>query len=141
VAGLLAVSIAGCVEKRGTDNWTTPQRFLVDLRRFVGRGAGMQKVTKTRIYTVPVLTHALDILEYLRERNIPLRLNEISDATGVSLTTTYRILQTLVRREYVTHDPEGRFRIQIPLAKSIDSPQLESGLGVDDQKIRSTDLK
>ena len=36
-------------------------------------------------------------------------MNDISRATGVSQTTTYRILRTLVHRGYLSQDLEGRF--------------------------------
>lgn len=101
----------------------------------------MQKDAKTRIYTVPVLNHALDILEYLSRISVPLRLNEISDATGVSLTTTYRILQTLVRRGYVARDAEGRFSILSPPTTIVISPETQGASGVDDQKIRNNGFK
>ncbi len=69
----------------------------------------MLKITKNRGYVVPVLMSTLDILEYLSRTDAPLKLNEISDVTAVPLTTTYRILQTLVQRGYLTHDPEGKY--------------------------------
>jgi DNA-binding IclR family transcriptional regulator len=61
----------------------------------------MQKVSKRQPYSVPVLMRALDILEFLRGSDIPLKPDEIANATGVSRTTTYRILHTFVRRGYV----------------------------------------
>lgn len=69
----------------------------------------MLKVAKGRFYVVPVLMRALDILEFLSRTDSPLRMDEIANDTGVSRTTTYRILQTLVRRGYLTHGPEGKF--------------------------------
>jgi ribose transport system substrate-binding protein len=69
----------------------------------------MKKVTKRQPYSVPILMRALDILEFLRGSDIPLKPDEISNATGVSRTTTYRILHTFVLRGYVAQDPGGRF--------------------------------
>jgi hypothetical protein len=79
----------------------------------------MLKDTKSRRYLIPVLIHLLDILELLQRTDAPLKMYEISDATGVSLTTTYRILRTLVYRGYLAQDREGKFRI-------LDRPELTS---------------
>ena len=43
----------------------------------------MLKAAKSRFYLVPVLMHTLDILEFLSTPDARLKLNEISDATGV----------------------------------------------------------
>ena len=79
----------------------------------------MLKDTKSGRYLVPVLMHLLDILELLQRTDAPLKMYEISEATGVSLTTTYRILRTLVHRGYLTQDREGRFRM-------LDRPELKN---------------
>jgi len=71
----------------------------------------MLKVTKKHLYVVPVLLSTLDILEFLSRIEAPLKMNEISDVTGVSLTTTYRILQTLVHRGYLDQNFEGKYSI------------------------------
>ena len=76
----------------------------------------MPKVLKSRLHVVPVLLRALDVLELLSRTNAPLRMDEIADTTGVSRTTTYRILQTFVHRGYLAHDLEGKYS----LSKSID---------------------
>lgn len=69
----------------------------------------MLKITKSRFYLVPVLMRTLDILEALSNSDGPLKMNEISQKTGISKATTYRILRTLVYRGYVSQDIEGRF--------------------------------
>ena len=71
----------------------------------------MLKVTKKHLYVVPVLLSTLDILEFLSRIEAPLKMNEISSATGVSLTTTYRILQTLVHRGYLEQNIGGRYSV------------------------------
>ena len=101
----------------------------------------MQKVIKRQPYSVPVLMHALDILEFLRGTDSLLKPDEISNATGVSRTTTYRILHTFVRRGYVAQDPGGKFSFRRLEAKTVPSPQIESGSGVGDQKIGDMDFK
>jgi ribose transport system substrate-binding protein len=87
----------------------------------------MQKVSKRQPYSVPVLMRALDILEFLRGSDIPLKPDEIANATGVSRTTTYRILHTFVRRGYVAQDPRGKFSFLSLQAKTVISPQIENG--------------
>ena len=69
----------------------------------------MKKVAKRQSYSVPILMRALDILEFLRASDIPLKPDEISNVTGVSRTTTYRILHTFSLRGYVAQDAGGRF--------------------------------
>jgi CRP-like cAMP-binding protein len=89
----------------------------------------MRKVTKRQPYSVPVLMRALDILEFLRGSDIPLKPDEISNATGVSRTTTYRILHTFVDRGYVAQNPGGKFSSLSLPAKTFPSHQVESGSG------------
>lgn len=93
-------------------------------------GQVMQKITKSRIYEVPVLMRALDILEFLCGSDAPLRMNEISDATCVAPTTTYRILQTLSRRGYIAQNLEGRFSVMSVPGKGVASSPSEGDAGV-----------
>lgn len=86
----------------------------------------MLQGTKKRFSGVPVLMRTLDIIEFLRENASPLRMREISNATGVSPTTTYRVLWTLVRRGYVVRDIGGRFSLLNRPEISI--PQIEPEL-------------
>jgi len=80
----------------------------------------MLKAAKSRFYLVPVLMHTLDILELLSTPDARLKLNEISDLTGVPLTTTYRILQTLVHRGYLAHDLAGKYSLaESPVTKTL----------------------
>jgi hypothetical protein len=80
----------------------------------------MLKITKSRFYLVPVLMRTLDILEVLSNSDQPLKMNEISQRTRISKTTTYRILRTLVYRGYVAQDLEGRFS----MLKALEGPGL-----------------
>jgi len=100
----------------------------------------MLRVTKSRFYVVPVLMRTLDILELLCESDIPLKSNEVSIATGVPQTTTYRILRTLVHRGYVAQDLEGRFSILSLPTKSGISLQTSDSAGVYDLKLPQEDL-
>jgi biotin operon repressor len=87
---------------------TTIRNFALIIDR---RARNMEKVVKSRFYIVPVLLHALDILEFVSRSHVPLRMDEIASETGVSRTTTYRILQTLVDRGYVFHDLNGKYSL------------------------------
>jgi len=85
----------------------------------------MLRLSKTRFYLVPVVMRTVDILEFLYGRDVPLKTREISVATGIPQTTTYRILRTLVYRGYVSQDFEGRF--SIPNSESKGAVQLQGG--------------
>ena len=67
--------------------------------------------TKTkRLYLIPVLTKALDILELLQTENQPMVLETIHKRTRISKTTVYRILKTLVHRGYVGQGADRQYR-------------------------------
>jgi ribose transport system substrate-binding protein len=67
--------------------------------------------TKTkRLYLIPVLTKALDILELLQAEAQPMVLETIYQRTKVSKTTVYRILKTLVHRGYVSQAADRHYR-------------------------------
>jgi DNA-binding IclR family transcriptional regulator len=56
----------------------------------------------------------LDILEVLAHSTRPQLLGEVAAAVGASKPTTHRLLATLVRRGYASHDPDaGEYRIGI----------------------------
>lgn len=71
----------------------------------------MLRLSQTRSYSVPIVLRALDILELLMESNMPRRMNDISDSTGIPRSTTYRILRTFVERGYVVQHLDGGFHI------------------------------
>ena len=60
----------------------------------------VRKTTK-RLYLIPVLSKALDILELLQAENQPLTLEAIHRQTRISKTTVYRVLKTFVHRGYL----------------------------------------
>ena len=68
------------------------------------------KVKSKRLYLIPVLTKALDILELLRAENQPMVLETIHRRTKISKTTVYRILKTLVHRGYVAQTADRQYR-------------------------------
>ena len=70
--------------------------------------AARVKVGGTRsIYDVAVLQKALDLLQVLAERP-DLGLSELSEKTGASKASTYRMLSTLESRGFVVKDDESR---------------------------------
>ena len=69
----------------------------------------MRKTTK-RLYLIPVLSKAIDILELLQAVNQPMTLEAIHRQTHISKTTVYRVLKTFVHRGYLSHSPDGMYR-------------------------------
>ncbi len=69
----------------------------------------MRKTTK-RLYLIPVLSKALDILELLQSENQPMSLESIHRQTKISKTTVYRVLKTFVHRGYLSQSPDGLYR-------------------------------
>jgi ribose transport system substrate-binding protein len=68
------------------------------------------KAKTKRLYLIPVLTKALDILELLQTENQPMVLEAIHKQTKISKTTVYRILKTLVHRGYVGQTADRHYR-------------------------------
>ncbi len=69
----------------------------------------MRKTTK-RLYLIPVLSKALDVLELLQADNQPMTLEAIHRKTRISKTTVYRVLKTFVHRGYLSQSPDGLYR-------------------------------
>jgi ribose transport system substrate-binding protein len=68
-----------------------------------------RKTTK-RLYLIPVLSKALDVLELLQAENQPMTLEAIHRQTRVSKTTVYRVLKTFVHRGYLSQSQDGLYR-------------------------------
>jgi len=100
----------------------------------------MQNAGKKRIYVVPVLMRTLDILELLCGSDIPLNSHEISNATDIPHTTTYRILQTLLRRGYVAQNHGGRYSIRSLPTKDPVSPRTADAQSFYDLQLLGTTL-
>ena len=71
----------------------------------------MAKKATKRLYLIPILSKALDILELLQTRKSPMALEEVYQSTRFSKTSVYRILQTLVHRGYVAKTSDGLYRL------------------------------
>jgi ribose transport system substrate-binding protein len=64
-----------------------------------------------RLYLIPILSKALDVLEMLEEQNASMTLEDVYQRTQISKTSVYRILKTLVHRGYVAHGETGEYRL------------------------------
>ena len=69
-----------------------------------------EKTTK-RLYLIPILSKALDIIELLQAEKSPIVLEAVYQRTRFSKTSVYRILQTLVHRGYVAKTSDGLYRL------------------------------
>jgi ribose transport system substrate-binding protein len=64
-----------------------------------------------RLYLIPILSKALDILELLETEKKPLTLELIYQRSEISKTSVYRILKTFVHRGYVAQTQDGAYRL------------------------------
>lgn len=71
----------------------------------------MAKASTKRLYLIPILSKALDVLEILQTEERPLPLETIYQRTHISKTTVYRILKTLVHRGYLAQSQDGLYRL------------------------------
>ncbi|HUX44839.1 MAG TPA: substrate-binding domain-containing protein [Terracidiphilus sp.] len=71
----------------------------------------MPKARIKRLYLIPILSKALDVLELLEQTNAPVTLEDVFQSTKISKTSVYRILKTLVHRGYVAHSQSGQYRL------------------------------
>jgi ribose transport system substrate-binding protein len=61
-------------------------------------------------YLIPIASKTLDVLEAFRTTQEELTLQDITQRTGISHTTAFRILFTLTHRRYVTRN-DSRYRL------------------------------
>jgi len=71
----------------------------------------LPKSPTKRLYLIPILSKALDILELLQAEDEPLALEAIYQRTHISKTTVYRILKTFVHRGYLAQSQDGLYRL------------------------------
>ena len=64
-----------------------------------------------RLYLIPILSKALDVIELLEQNNAPVALEDVFQKTHISKTSVYRILKTLVHRGYVAQSQSGQYRL------------------------------
>jgi ribose transport system substrate-binding protein len=68
------------------------------------------KTSTKRLYLIPILSKALDIMELLQAEKAPMALESIYKRTHFSKTSIYRILKTLVHRGYISQSADGLYR-------------------------------
>ncbi len=71
----------------------------------------MPKAKIKRLYLIPILSKALDVIELLERDHAPLTLEDIYQKTRISKTSVYRILKTLVHRGYLAQTQNGQYRL------------------------------
>jgi len=75
---------------------------------------GALRIPKTkikRLYLIPILSKALDVIELLEESHAPVTLEDVPRKSRISKTSVYRILKTLVHRGYVAQGQNGLYRL------------------------------
>jgi DNA-binding IclR family transcriptional regulator len=72
----------------------------------------MEKIDDNQNYKVPNLEKGISVLEYLSNYSAGKSLQEIKDILDISQTTAYRILNTLVRLDYLIYNNDTkRYRL------------------------------
>lgn len=71
----------------------------------------MPKSSTKRLYLIPILSKALDILELIQKEDQPMALEAVYQRTRISKTTVYRILKTFVHRGYLAQSQDGLYRL------------------------------
>ncbi len=71
----------------------------------------MAKTKIKRLYLIPILSKALDVIELLEQHHAPLTLEDVYQKTHISKTSVYRILKTLVHRGYLAQSQNGQYRL------------------------------
>jgi len=71
----------------------------------------MAKAKIKRLYLIPILSKALDVIELLEQDNATLTLEDVYQRTKISKTSIYRILKTLVHRGYLAQTQTGQYRL------------------------------
>lgn len=71
----------------------------------------MPKTKIKRLYLIPILSKALDVLELLEQTHTSVSLEDVYQKTQISKTSVYRILKTLVHRGYVAQGQNGMYRL------------------------------
>jgi ribose transport system substrate-binding protein len=78
----------------------------------------LPKAKIKRLYLIPILSKALDVIELLEESHGPVSLEDVYQKTRISKTSVYRILKTLVHRGYVAQTQNGQYSVTSAAAAS-----------------------
>jgi ribose transport system substrate-binding protein len=71
----------------------------------------LAKTKIKRLYLIPILSKALDVIELLEQDNTSLTLEDVYQRTNISKTSVYRILKTLAHRGYLAQSQNGQYRL------------------------------
>ncbi len=71
----------------------------------------MARAKIKRLYLIPILSKALDVIELLEQNHAALTLEDVYQRTHISKTSVYRILKTLVHRGYLAQSQNGLYRL------------------------------
>jgi ribose transport system substrate-binding protein len=71
----------------------------------------LPKAKIRRLYLIPILSKALDVIELLEQNHSQVSLEDVFQKTQISKTSVYRILKTLVHRGYVAQTQNGLYRL------------------------------
>jgi ribose transport system substrate-binding protein len=71
----------------------------------------LPKTKIKRLYLIPILSKALDVIELLEQSHAAVSLEDVFQKTQISKTSVYRILKTLVHRGYVAQTQSGQYRL------------------------------
>jgi ribose transport system substrate-binding protein len=81
------------------------------LRKAIHGEEQLPKAKIKRLYLIPILSKALDVLELLEQNHASVSLEDVYQNTHISKTSVYRILKTLVHRGYVAQAQNGLYRL------------------------------
>jgi ribose transport system substrate-binding protein len=91
---------------------TTEHSFHAGSINAVAKGdEQVAKAKIKRLYLIPILSKALDVIELLEQGHSPMTLEDVYQKTNISKTSVYRILKTLVHRGYLAQVQDGRYRL------------------------------
>ena len=72
----------------------------------------MPKAKIKRLYLIPILSKALDVIELLEQNQRPSHARgRLTRRRNISKTSVYRILKTLVHRGYLAQSQNGQYRL------------------------------
>jgi ribose transport system substrate-binding protein len=70
----------------------------------------LTKAKMNRLYLIPTLSKAMDILELIESEKRALALEDIFQRVHISRSSVYRILKTFVHRGYLAQSQDGHYR-------------------------------
>jgi ribose transport system substrate-binding protein len=93
----------------GRKNWRPPD--------FHGIKRGMPADTQREPYLCQAIARACDVLEAFGDNGEPLRLRDVADRTGLSVSTAFRIMTTLGKRGLISRTSDRLYTLNISRPK------------------------